>query len=257
MDDEVLMKFKPTRITIKHPKRLIIIIVSVIVVAALAMYGTLSYLHWQTYDQDSKKAATSLKAAIDSSLGSDDTSPSPQVQIDTIVTDFEKAYGTDPCGVSSWYRWQTVISQLNEMRDTCTSRFETALKVIKTLKPLSEFLTDEKKASEVLATTTEATKAPTDYAAAASIWKNASESTQLSDADNFMAITTKFTEVASAISAAYTALADAISNEDKAAFDTTTANLTAAYTGIDQIKTTVNEERTKLVSTFITSYKKL
>ena len=121
------MKFKPTHISVKHPKRLVILIISIIVFLGLATYGTFSYFHWREFDQNSQKAATSLKTTIDDSLASDKTSLAPSSQIDTIVKDFDKAYGENPCQVSVWYSWQTVIPQLQSMRTSCNDRFAVAL----------------------------------------------------------------------------------------------------------------------------------
>jgi predicted negative regulator of RcsB-dependent stress response len=104
------MKFNPSGISIRHPKRLVVIIISVLVLAALATYGVFSYNNWREFDQNSQKAATSLKAAIDSSLSSDKTSPAADVRIDTLVSDFNETYGENPCQVSVWYSWQTVIA---------------------------------------------------------------------------------------------------------------------------------------------------
>jgi hypothetical protein len=173
------------------------------------------------------------------------------------VTDFNKAYGENPCGVSVWYSWQTVLPQLKSMRTSCDERFEVALKVIKTLKPLSRFLKDEKKTSDLLATSLEATKTPTDYAAASAIWEATAESTELPSNDDFKLVKTKTTEVATAISVAYASLASAISKENKADFDAATTGLQSAYAGVDPLKITVNDERMKLILVFIDAYKNL
>jgi predicted negative regulator of RcsB-dependent stress response len=257
MDDEVLMKFKPTRITIKHPKRLIIIIISAIILLALATYGIFSYLHWQTYDQDSKKAATSLKTAISDSLSADKTTAAPTTQIDLVVKNFEKTYGSTPCEVSVWYSWQTVIPQLKDMRSRCDQQFATALDAVSKLKPLSQFFKDEEKAAALLTASLEATKTPTDYVTASATWKAAAESDQLSKNTDFKTVHDKFTEVATAISTAYTALAEASKNESKSGLDEATTALQTAYGSIDELKGIVLTKRTAMIKTFITAYEKL
>jgi hypothetical protein len=257
MDDEVLMKFKPSRISIKRPKRLVIIIISVVILLALAGYGTFSYLHWQTYDQDSKKAATSLKTAVSDSLNADKTTAAPVTQIDTVIKNFEKTYGSTPCDVSVWYSWQTAIPQLKDMRSRCDQQFTTALDAVSKLESLSQFFKDEEKAAALLTATLEATKTPTDYTATAVAWKAAAESEQLSKNTDFKTVHDKFTGVATAISAAYDSLAEAIKNESKSGLDTATTELQTAYSRIDELKTTVLLERTTMIKAFITAYDKL
>ncbi len=251
------MQFNPKHTSIKHPKRLIIIILSIIIVTGFVTYGFFSYSYWREFDQNSQKASNSLKTAIDNSLGSDKTSPAVIEQVDTVITNFENAYGTTPCTVSSWYGWETILPQLKAMRDTCDKRFATTLAVIKDLKPLAQFLKDEKKASELLVAAIEATKTPADYAAASATWKAVADSKELSTTDDFASVRTKSIEVSSAISAAYTALSSAQSKEDKVAFDTATTTLKTAYVALDTLKTTANEQRTKLVTSFVDAYKKL
>ena len=251
------MKFKATRISVKHPKRLIVIIISVVVFLALATYGVLSYLHWQTYDKDSQKAATSLKTSVVDSFDAEKTQATPTTQIDKVVKDFEKTYGSTPCEVPSLYSWQTIIPQTKELREQCDQKFAAALEVIKKLKTLSQFLKDEAKAATLLTATLEATETPTDYAAASASWKAASESDQLSNTAEFKDIHSKFTEVTAIISTAYGALATAVKNEDKAAFDAANTELVAAYGLVDGLKTKVLLDRTALIKSFITLYEKL
>jgi hypothetical protein len=143
------------------------------------------------------------------------------------------------------------------MRTTCDDRFKVALEVIATLKPLSQYLKDEQEAADLFTATVEATKAPTDYAAASAIWKSAAESNDLSTKDNFEVVTTKSIEVATAISDAYAALATAVSKEDKAGLDSATTALQAAYSELDVLKTTVTTERTAVIKLFVTAYDKL
>jgi cbb3-type cytochrome oxidase subunit 3 len=251
------MKYRPTRISPRHPKRLIIAIVAAVFVFGLATYGVFSYLYWREFNQNSQQASRYLKSTIESSLGSDDTTPVPSAQIDIIVTDFEKNYGTNPCEVSIWYSWQTIITQIKDMQNTCEQRFAVALDVISTLKPLSIFLQDEKKAADLMAATIKNTKTSTDYTAVSVAWQATADSTELSTNNEFKVVHAKYTEVSNGISAAYATLASATSNENKAAFDTASTNVQTAYTGIDQLKIVVDDERMKLITVFINSYEKL
>lgn len=244
--------------SVRHPKRIVVIIISVIVFLALGTYATLSYLSWRDFDQNSQVGATSLKTAIDASLGSEKTTTtSPASQIDSFVADFNKTYGDNPCQISQWYSWQTVLPYLRTMRTTCDDRFKVALEVIENLKPISQFLKDEKRAADLFTASIDATKAPTDYASASTVWKNTAESALLSTNTNFKLVTSKSIEVALAISVAYANLQSAVSNEDKAGFDTATTALQTAYSSIEPLKTTLSDERTKLITTFTDSYKKL
>lgn len=251
------MKFKPSRISIKRPKRLVIIIVSALLVITLAGYGIFSYLHWQKYDQDTQKAASSLKTAVADSLGTGKTTAAPVTQIDAVIKNFEVAYGSTPCEISVWYEWQTVIPQLKDLRSRCDQQFATTLDTVSKLGTLSQFFKDESTAASLLVATLEATKAPTDYTAASAAWKAATESDQLSKDPHFKTIHDTFTEVASAISTAYASLAEATKNESKSGLDSTTTELQTAYGRIDELKTTVLQERTTIIKNFITAYEKL
>lgn len=252
------MKFQPSRLSIRRPrKKVVIIIAAIIVVAGLITYGVFSYLHWQQYDKESKSAPSYLKSNIDTSFKTDMAPTDQAFELDKIVTRFEYTYGKNPCEVSVWYSWQTILPQLKAMRTNCDDRFADTLKVRDEIKTLSQFFKDEKKTAELIATTIEVTKAEKDYAKAGKMWKLLADSNDISKRDNFKKIHDETVDTSTAISDAYTALANAISKENKAEFDTAVSALGTAYAKLDGLKITAAETQTEVIKTFISAYEKL
>lgn len=243
--------------TIKHPKRLIIIIASIVVALGLITYGIFSYLTWRGLDEHSQTASTSLKTAIDDSLGTDEPSKLPSTQIDTLVSDFDKKYGDQPCDVSPLFSWQRFIPAVKDISNSCDQRFATAIGVIDALTPISQFLKDEKIAADLVTTTVTTTADPADYAATAAVWKSLTDATSLPTSADFKPITDKIKEIASTISVSYDKLVAANTAEDKVAFDLADSELKAAYGSIPTLATLASSQRDALIALFITAYDKL
>ena len=242
------------RTRLKHPKRVIIITLAALLLIALGVYTFLSYQNWTTLQQRSQDATSSLKKAVDSSLGAESPAEDPAAQIDTIIAHFNKTYGTNPCDISNAYSWQTILPAIKEIKTNCATRSATAIALIDTLKPLSQFLKDQKSASALIAANIEATKNPSDYAAAATLWQ---DTTKLSETASFKPVADKIKEVTASISAAYAALAAASKAEDKAAFDTAISAFQTAYATIPNINTVATETQTALITKAVEAYEKL
>lgn len=254
------MKVKATKITrprIKHPKRFMIIIASVIVALGLITYGVFSYFTWRGLDDHAKTASNSLKAAIDGSLGAENPSSAPSAQIDKLVADFTKQYGSQPCQVAPLFSWQQVIPALKAITKACEERFAAAVAVIDALKPVSQFLKDEEAAAELVTATLTTTAAPADYAAAAAAWKELASSTALPDSTDFKPVTDKIKEIAGATGSAYDKLTAAIASEDKVAFDLATSELQAAYAAIPGLASLATTQRDGLITKAVEAYDKL
>jgi len=258
MVNKAMMKFQDTpapRLRIKHPKRVIIIALVSLLVIAAGIYAFLSYQNWQQFDQRSQASAVSLKTAIDESLGNESSAETPAEQIDKVINNFEDTYGDTPCETTSLYSWQTVVPAVNEMQNSCTSRSSSTLAVINALKPLSQFLKDQKVAAATIAATIEATKEPSDYSVAATLWQENTKT--LPGTEQFAPVTNKINEVTGLISSAYSALASASTVEDKAAFDAAITSLQTAYQTIPSIHAIALEAQTSLTTAVTEAYKKL
>lgn len=241
---------------IQHPKRLIIIVLGALIVLAGAVYGVLSYQEWAQLKDRSEAASTALKEPIDETLGAEAPESTPVKNIDTIISDFEKNYGENPCAISGLYEWQLIIPALAERQAACQEHFKNNLTVIETLKPLSAFLKDQATAATLITETIDATKTPTDYAAASDQWKKLTDLANLPD-DAFAPISVEISSKAAAIAATYTALAASLKNEDKAAFDTAVEQLTTSYDALKDISTPVIAKRDALTKAFIEAYEAL
>lgn len=244
-------------IQFRQSKRLLIISVAVLVFATVGTYGIMSYLHWNDFNNRSASASNSLRTAISASLGTEKAPSSAPDTINTLVREFEEKYGQSPCQSPAVFNWQTVLPAVKELQDNCNQNFSNSLNVIEKLKPLSVFLKDQAEALTEVAEVTEATKNPTDYTAASTSWKSLTESTKLSQSNSFQPIVASIQSSASLISAAFTALATSNNNEDKAAFDAATSNLTTAYASLANVTTATKTEQTKLISQLIEAYDKL
>jgi hypothetical protein len=250
-----MMDIKTPGTRIPRPrKRIVIIVIAALLVIALAVYGFLSYVTWRDLDQESKQVSSSLKTAIDESLGAEKEALSPTSEMKTLISDFDKKYSETPCRVSPWMSWQTVIPQVKTITTECDERFSNALAMIASLKPLIAFIEHEKIASDLVTASIKATKAPTDYAAASATWKAAAESAQLENTGDFQPVADKITEVSTAISTAYVSLNTASKNEDKAALDKAIEALGAAYKTIETIATLTTSERQALVLVIADAY---
>jgi len=247
------MKFKYHHLRLPS-KRIIITTASVIVGLAVITYGILSYLAWNGIDQASLAAATHLKTSMNTSLGSGQTSGAVSDQIDGIVSDFDKTYGSNPCGVSALYSWETFIPGIKSVQDTCNQRTSAALAVIGALKPLSAFLKADKTVAAAVTAAVTTTANSTDFTADAKAWRDL---TTANKTTSFQLVASKITEVAGGIATAYTALATASTNQDKDAFDAATTDLTNAYKPLPDINTIAIATQKLLTTAVTTAYDKL
>ena len=248
-----MMKFKHHRIHLP-PKRIIITAASVVVGLAVITYAILSYLAWNGIDQASLAAATHLKTSMNSSLGLGQTSGAPSDQIDSIVTDFDKTYGSNPCGVSALYSWQTFIPGVKSVQDTCNQRTTTALAVVSALKPLSAFLKADKAAAAGVTGAATSTANSADFTADAKAWHDLGTATKTV---SFQPVAAKITDVVDGIGGAYTLLAIASTNQDKDAFDAATVDLKTAYGALPDINTVAIATQKQLTTTVMNAYNKL
>jgi hypothetical protein len=250
-----MMDIKTPRIRVRRPrKRIVIIVIAGLLVIALAVYGFLSYVTWRDLDQESKQVSSSLKTAIDESLGAEKEALSPTTEMKTLISDFDKKYSETPCGAAPWMSWQTVIPQVKTITAECDERFSNALAMIASLKPLIAFIEHEKIASDLVTASIKATKAPTDYTAASATWKATAESPALENTDVFQPVADKITEVSTDISKAYNALVAAAEDEDKTALDEAIEDLQTAYKAIGTISTLTASERQALVLVIADAY---
>jgi predicted negative regulator of RcsB-dependent stress response len=255
MELAAMMDIKTPRVRLARPKKhVVIIVIAAVLVVALAVYGFLSYVTWRDLDQDSKRVSSSLKTAIDESLGAEKESISPTIEMKTLISDFDTTYSSTPCAVSPFMGWQTIVPQVKAITTECDERFSNALAVIASLKPLVTFIEHEQAANDLLAASIKTTKAATNYNEASATWKAVAESTALDNTGDFQAVADKITEVSTAISAAYTAINKAMEDEDKAALDKAIKNLTAAYKTISAIATLTTSERQALVVAIADTY---
>jgi hypothetical protein len=124
------------------------------------------------------------------------------------------------------------------------------------LKRLSDSLKDQQTVADVVAKTIKATASPKDFTAAAKTWSDAG-STDLPDNEDVQPVVSAFKSSATAIAKAFTALASADKKEDKAAYDTASANLKKAYAGLKAIKTQAQKAQAPLIDAVIAAYEKL
>lgn len=243
---------------IKRPKRRVIIITSsIILVAAIATYAILSMNYWRTYSDRSYNITNYLYDKINLTLGESSSNTPVTQQMDTIISDFDKTYGKEPCTPAGFYSWQLVFSGLKDLENACAQRVKTSVAVIDAMTPVNEFLKAEPKASEVLKKAQDATADTTDYTAASTVWGNVADSADISKDLSFKNIRDQIISTSHAISIAYANLATSSKNEDKDNFDIATADLSAAYGQIGGLKTNTQVERTNIIKVFTDAYKKL
>jgi hypothetical protein len=249
----------PEPITRRPPrrKRLTIISVVSIVIGALLTYGVLSYNAWTGLTERSEQAAMSVKASVDESLAVDEASETIGERIERLLTDFDKAYGEEPCGVSPLYQWQTVLPAVQGAVNDCQARVAAAVALTEALEPLGDFLDDEAAAAELIKETVTQTASQKDLAAASAAWKALAASGELSDTDVFQPVKEKIIADSTAIGDAYASLADALKNEDKAGFDLATSQLEAAYRALPDLSGEVDTARDALISKVIEAYEQL
>lgn len=250
-----MMKFSAPRIRIPRPrKRVVIISIVAILVIALGVYGFISYTTWRDLDQESKQVSNSLKTAVNEALGAEREDISPAAEMKKLVSDFDKKYSEAPCHVSPFMNWQTIVPQVKTIVSECEARFDNALTVIASLKPLITFIEHEKKANELFMAAVETTKAPSDYNAASATWKTLADSAELTDTGEFQLVGAKIKEVAGAISTAYASIATAMKDENKTALDDGIKNLEASYASASEIATVTTAHRQPLIIAIAAAY---
>lgn len=259
---EVLtMKIKQSshtkRLTIRHPRRVIIISAIALLAVAIGIYAFMSYQNWNELQKRSGEASASLKSDIEDSLGAKESDTSVATQIDAIVTDFERKNGENPCQSPRLYSWQTVLPALKNNQSTCEEKITAARETIAALKPLSTFLKDQTKATAAVSATIEATKAPTDFTAASASWKALATSADLSQTSEFKPISISIIASSELIANAYTALAVASKAEDRTAYDEAIEKLKVAYGTLVTVSASSKVEQTRLVNAAVAAYETL
>ena len=82
------MKFKTHRI--QHPKRLALIIIGLLVLAAGTFYGIQSYMVWNRLQTFTTDSSANLKNSIETTLSSAPASGTQTDQLQNILDDFRK-----------------------------------------------------------------------------------------------------------------------------------------------------------------------
>lgn len=260
MDLEVLiMKFKTHRI--QHPKRLALIIIGLLVLAAGTFYGVQSYMVWNRFQTFTTDSSASLKKNIETTLASAPASGTQTDQLQKILDDFKKKYPNQTCDVNSLYAWQTVIPALSDTKKHCVEKTNHVSEVSKAITALIEFNTFEVKVDTLLVAALQATVAIDDPTAAKLAWNTFHS--EYATLINGTPVNT-FTPVADKLSISDTAILNALNDlvkandtEDKDAFDAATTKINTAYDGLKEVKTIARTTQTSLVETLIKAYEKL
>ena len=254
---KIKQRAQRSKLTLRHPKRVIIISAVALVLLAVGIYAFMSYQNWNDLEKRSGEASAALKSKIETTLGSKESSTPVADQIDAIVKDFERKNGENPCESPRLYEWQTAFPALKSNKTTCEQKLANARATIDTLKPLSTFLKDQARATTVLMATIDATKAPTDYTAASASWKTLSTSGELTQTSDSTPISVSIIASAERISTAYAELATANKDETRTAFDQALEKLKVAYGTLVTVTGSSQVEQTRLVNAIITAYEKL
>jgi hypothetical protein len=241
----------------RNPKRLIIIAVVVVLVAGIVTFSAFSCLNWRDLSDRSNQAPITLKSLIDTSLGNSDSKNAVKGQIDTIIKDFNKMYGVNPCVSPAQFQWQTVVPALKDIQNTCNSTFSDSLAVIDSLKNLSAFIDLEQNSAKSVKTAIESTVKSTDYTASAKVWSDLAASSSANSNNKFQSVSDKIKSAATDIATAYTALSTALTAQDKSGLDTAISGLQSKYDELVSINNTATVEKTKLTDRLMGQYKTL
>ena len=241
----------------RHPRRLIIIAVVMLLGAGIVTFSTFSYLNWRAVSDRSGRAQTTLKSLIDASLGNSASTEPVKGQIDTIIKDFNEMYGVNLCTSPAYFQWQTVIPALKDIQNTCNSTFSDSLAVIQGLKDLSVFIALEQSSAESVKTAITSTAKSTDYTASAKVWSDLAIRYSSKANTNFQSVEVKIISAATDIATAYSALSTALTAENKSGLDSALSELQIKYAVLADIATTAVSAKTKLVDTLANQYIKL
>lgn len=246
------MKFNVRTIHKNHPVRTTILIFVSLIVIAAGIYAYLSFVHWSHLTGNATTATTSLKSSIDEKLSAG-TSVTPET-IGAVITDFEAEFGSTPCESPDAYSWQTIIPAAADAKASCDTTFTAGLDTIDRLKTLMNFMN----AQEVGAATIEGAindTSETDYAANQQLWDGVNSN--LPTVDVFESTRAVITDVSEAISDAYGAVAEAITNEDRSGLDSAIEDLDSAYSRLPEVHTEAAVIQTSLIENFLTAYDQL
>lgn len=253
------MKFKTRRI--QHPKRLILIIIGVLVLASAIFYSVQSYKAWTGLQSFSSDSSVSLKKNIETTLTSAPTSGTQTDQLQNILNDFKKRYPNQTCDVSSLYAWQTIIPALSDIKKNCEEKTSHVSEVSKAMTALIEFSTFQAKVNTLLTTALELTATIDDPATAKLAWQTFHNdyTTLINNTSSTVssAVTDKLSASDTAVSNALNDLQKANDAEDKDTFDAAITKINTAYDGLKEVKTVALTTQTNLVETFIKAYEVL
>ncbi len=244
---------------VKKPvwKRIVLISSIVILVAAPAIYAWTSVQAWNTASAATTDASSDLKKSVDTTLATETAPESTQAAIDEIVKNYNDALKKGPCELPALYEWQSNLPWLKDDRQKCLDMAKSSDELATSLKTLQALLKEEAAAAQLVKQATDSTAAATDYTASAATWQKVASDPSLTTNDAFKPVGAKVIDVSAGIALAYTALAKANTDEDKAAFDTAKKNLADAYARLPEIKTVSTEALNGQVDAVVKAYDSL
>lgn len=246
------------RASLRRPsKKRVILIVSIVLGVLLisaGVYAWLSVQAWNTASETTATASNNLKKSVDDTLATENVPESTQVALYEIVKDYNETLVKGPCELPSLYEWQSNLPWLKETRQKCLDTAKNSDKLATTLTDLQSFFTEETATALLVRQAAESTSSATDYTIAADTWQKLADNKSLTADTVFKPVAAKTAEISKGIADAYSALATANKEENKAAFDTAKNNLTSAYARLAEIQSVSTETQTALVDAVVKAY---
>jgi hypothetical protein len=258
-----MMKFSSRHIGPSRPRRRVILIGILVLIAGLLAYGATSYFVWRGVDDHRVRTAASLRENIETRFAEEIAGADPRGRIERALSEHRYDDTSSGCNVSFLYSWQmAVIPQLRDIQDQCDRSQVTINQTILAGEALIAFLDDQSKMSERLNDALTKADGAADYPALQTVWNDfrsgINEIVPVGDtATAFGPVYDTVLAISQDIDNAVNDAVKALEDEDKAALDEALAALDEAYARLPEVATLATQKQIELTDSFIEAYQGL
>ena len=239
-------------------KRVIIIASIAVPLLLIGVYVFLSYQAWQTANASSTEATAAIKTAVTKNLAGEKLSASLPDSLQNVLDSYTDSMSREACSLGVLYEWQSSLWFMKDTRTACINSAAATTQLVQSLKTYLAYMNKQIEAAKAIEDTIAAQG--TDFAGAATQWTTLASSNALASPDekgDFAPVSVKAKAVSESIAAAYTAMQEAYTKEDKAAFDTADAAIIAAYAQLPEINSVATAVQKILATKVVDAYKAL
>jgi len=256
-----MIKLRDYRIILKlraHRRATIIVFFSLLFLAISVGCYFLSQRIWNDYEIGYNQRFDSAKTDIDKAILQTSTDKLNNItQTQTKLSEETKTY----CEVNSLIKWQSIISQYSDKIKNCEQKKERFSGFLVELGELTGYLKTEQELATIISvakTKTDENNQADKWAVIEAFWRQAvTETSKLTDTDQFKAIKTLAGSNLTKMADAWQQLSSANLAENRQQFEEAHSNLDKTYPLLTEISTSNGLQAKSLITDVNSSYEKL